>query len=175
MYSINNFHFSKISNFEFRISKFIAIAYCSLLIAFSSCKQLDVFEKNTPIPQYSWESHFIAKGDLSINDTSSAYHIFIVLRHTDAYKYNNIWLNVAINNGKDSLINQKIDISLATDATGWEGIGMNDIRELRKRITPMPFKLKKWGNYSYQIKQVMRDNPLNNIMSAGIRFEKVNF
>jgi gliding motility-associated lipoprotein GldH len=175
MYSINKFHFSKISNFEFRISNLLLIAYCLLLIAFPSCKQLDVFEKNTSIPKYSWSSDFAAKGDLTIADTSSAYNVYIVLRHTDAYKYNNIWLNVQINNGADSLINQKVDIGLATDATGWEGVGMNDIRELRKKITPMPFKFKKTGNYSFQIKQVMRDNPLNNIMSVGIRFEKVIF
>ncbi|MBP6431808.1 MAG: gliding motility lipoprotein GldH [Ferruginibacter sp.] len=162
-------------SFKFRVSKLSAISYCLLFFALSSCKQLDVFEKNTPIPKYSWASNYVAKGDLSIADTTSAYNLYIVLRHTDAYKYNNIWLNIEINNGTDSLINQKIDIGLATDATGWEGVGMNDIRELRKKITPMPFKFKKVGNYSYQIKQVMRDNPLNNIMSVGIRFEKVNF
>jgi gliding motility-associated lipoprotein GldH len=173
MYSINKFYSSKISNFEIRISKFFA--YCLFLIALASCKQLDVFEKNTPIPKYSWASNYVAKGDLSIADTTSAYNVYIVLRHTDAYKYNNIWLNIEINNGTDSLINQKIDVGLATDATGWEGVGMNDIRELRKKITPMPFKFKKMGNYTYQIKQVMRDNPLNNIMSVGIRFEKVIF
>jgi gliding motility-associated lipoprotein GldH len=151
----------------------LLIAYC--LFAITSCKQLDVFEKNTTIPNYNWASDYVAKGDLAIVDTTSAYNLYVVLRHTDAYKYNNIWLNIKLNSGVDTLVNQKEDIGLATDATGWEGIGMNDIREIRKKITPQPFKFKKSGNYTYQIQQVMRDNPLTNVMSAGIRFEKVNF
>jgi gliding motility-associated lipoprotein GldH len=151
------------------------IVNCLLLIAFSSCKQLDVFEKNTPIPKYQWQNSFNATGELAIADTSSLYNIYIVLRHTDAYKYNNIWLNVNFQSKTDTIINQKLDINLATDATGWEGVAMNDIWEVRKRITAIPFKFKKKENYRYSLTQVMRDNPLLHVMSAGIRVEKANF
>jgi gliding motility-associated lipoprotein GldH len=155
--------------------KLFFIANCLLIIAFSSCKQLDVFEKNTPIPKYQWQNNFTATGELAITDTSSLYNIYIVLRHTDAYKYNNIWLNVNFQSKTDTIINQKLDISLATDATGWEGVAMNDIWEVRKRITAIPFKFKKKESYQYSLTQVMRDNPLLHVMSAGIRVEKANF
>jgi gliding motility-associated lipoprotein GldH len=155
--------------------KLFFIVNCLLLIAFSSCKQLDVFEKNTPIPKYQWQNSFNATGELAIADTSSLYNIYIVLRHTDAYKYNNIWLNVNFQSKTDTIINQKLDINLATDATGWEGVAMNDIWEVRKRITAIPFKFKKKENYRYSLTQVMRDNPLLHVMSAGIRVEKANF
>src|SRR6218665_3352043 len=100
-----------------------------------SCTQMEVYEKNSPIPNYEWRSDFAATGSFDITDTLSAYNIYIVLRHTDAYNYNNIWLNVGLQApGDDSLRYQKVDLPLGSDASGWEGTGMNDIWELRKPL-----------------------------------------
>ncbi len=155
--------------------KQLPILFSVLLIFNFSCKQIAVFEKNTPIPNYKWQNNFNATGQLTIADTSSFYNVYIVLRHTDAYKYNNIWLNVNVYCTTDTIVNQKLDISLATDATGWEGIAMNDIWEVRKKITAAPFKFSKKDSYQYSLTQLMRDNPLLNVLSAGIRIEKVSF
>ena len=62
--------------------------FCLLL--FSSCKQLDVYEKDTTIPKYEWQNDLTVKGSFAITDTLAFYNVFLVLRHTDAYKYNNI-------------------------------------------------------------------------------------
>ena len=145
---------------------------CCLFIA--SCKQIDVFEKNTVIPNYEWSSSFIVSGNFIIKDTVSAYSIYLVLRHTDAYKYNNIWLNIGLQPPGDSLIKQKVDLQLGDDVNGWEGTGMNDIWEVRKLLNGQPRRFKQAGNYNFSISQIMRDNPLANIMSVGIRVEKKN-
>ena len=52
---------------------------------------------------------------------------------------------------------------------------MNDIWEIRKKITAAPFKFSKKDSYQYSLTQLMRDNPLLNVLSAGIRLEKVSF
>jgi gliding motility-associated lipoprotein GldH len=139
------------------------------------CTKIDVYEKNTPIPNYQWQSNFTATGSLEISDTSSYYNIFIVLRHTDGYKYNNIWLNTQLFINGDTILNKKIDVPLGTDANGWDGIGMTDIWELRKPIFNSPKKFPKQGLYQFNINQIMRDNPLPNVMSAGLRIEKIKF
>ncbi len=158
-------------NIKFR-NCLLSIAFCLLLI--TSCRQLDVFEKNTVIPNYEWKDNFTATGNFIIKDTVSAYSIYLVLRHTDAYKYNNIWLNVGLQPPGDSLIKQKIDLLLGDDVNGWEGTGMNDIWEVRKLLNGQPRRFKQAGNYTFSISHVMRDNPLANIMSVGIRVEKRN-
>lgn len=150
----------------------LPIACCLFFI--SSCKQIDVFEKNTVIPNYEWKNDFSASGSFLIRDTTSAYNIYLVLRHTDAYKYNNIWLNIGLQPPGDSLIIQKVDLQLGDDANGWEGTGMNDIWEVRKLLNGQPRRFKQAGNYNFNISQIMRDNPLTNIMSVGIRIEKRN-
>jgi len=157
----NNFFFPAIISFG-----------CSLLLVFSSCRQIDVFEKNTPIPKYEWKHGFAASGTFVIQDTLAAYNLSLVLRHTDAYAYNNIWLNVGLQSPGDSMYFQKVDLSLGNDATGWEGAGMNDIWEVRKLLNGQPRRFKKKGEYRFQIMHIMRDDPLNNVMSAGLRVEK---
>ena len=145
--------------------------FCSLVLA--GCNHLDLFEKNTSIPNYEWQTDFAVKGSFSISDTNSVYTLFIVLRHTDSYKYNNIWLNFGSQSPGDTLHEEKINLQLANDATGWAGTGMNDIWEVRELLYGEPRRFKKAGTYSFSIAQIMRDNPLANIMSIGLRVEKV--
>jgi len=146
----------------------LAIAFCLLL---TSCKQLDVYEKDTPIPKYEWQSNFIIKGSFIISDTTDPYNLYVVLRHTDAYKYNNIWLNLGLQNPGDTMQYQKINLSLGNDATGWEGTGTNDIWEVRSLLNSEPQRFRQTGTYNFSIAQIMRDNPLLHIMSAGLRIE----
>ncbi len=165
-----------------------SIYFFSFLIAIpfiiASCKQVDVYEKNTPIPHFKWQQSFAATGSFIINDTSSLYDIYVVLRHQDSYKYNNIWLNVGLQPPGDSMFFRNIDLNLANDATGWEGTGMNDIWEVRKLINDLisgerefddkPRRISKQGEYKFRITQIMRDNPLPAVMSAGLRVQKAN-
>ncbi len=147
---------------------FAAITGCGLLFL-TACTQTNIFENNTAIPKQAWQSSFAATGSFAIADTSSAYNTYIVLRHTDAYRYNNIWLNIGIQPPGDSMRYNKMSVELATDATGWMGTGMNDIWELRQLVY-LPFK--KTGTYKYTISQIMRDDPLPAVLSAGVRVEK---
>lgn len=149
----------------------LIIFCCSLLLA--ACNTLDIYEKNTTIPKQEWQYSLKPSFDFTITDTTSLYNIFIVLRHTDAYKYNNIWLNVGSKFPNDTMRYQRIELTLGSDANGWEGTGMNDIWEVRKPITKGPVKLSKTGNYTFTLAQVMREDPLPHVMNAGIRVEKV--
>jgi gliding motility-associated lipoprotein GldH len=148
----------------------LPVACCLLLIA--SCKQVDVYERNTVIPNYEWKADFSASGNFIITDTISHYVIYLVLRHTDAYKYNNIWLNIGLQPPGDSLNKQKVDLVLGDDVNGWEGSGMNDIWEVRKLLNGQPRRFRQAGNYHFSISQIMRDDPLKGIMSVGLRLEK---
>ena len=147
----------------------LPVAFCLLL---NCCTQLNTFEKNTNIPNYQWQGGFAAKGAFIITDTTSAYNTYIVLRHTDAYKYNNIWLNIGIQPPGDSMHYQKAEVQLGNDATGWLGNGMNDIWELRQQLFSGAMRFKKPGVYNFTLTHIMRDNPLPAVMSAGLRVEK---
>jgi gliding motility-associated lipoprotein GldH len=133
-----------------------------------------VFEKTAQIPSQSWFYNNKHSFTFTITDTGAAYNVYIVLRHTDAYNYNNLWLTVNSQAPGDTMLFQNINIELGNDAKGWEGTGMDDIFEVRKNITPGPIPFKKAGNYTFIIAQIMRENPLKHILNVGIRVEKVN-
>ncbi len=150
---------------------FVLIIIISTIL--TACTRLDVFEKNMVIPKNQWPYSLQPSFDFIIKDTTASYNLYIVLRHTDAYRYNNIWLNVGTQSPGDSTRYQKFELQLGSDAKGWEGTGMDDIWELRKLITNGPVKFNKAGNYHFSVAQIMRENPLPNIMNIGIRVEKV--
>jgi gliding motility-associated lipoprotein GldH len=153
--------------------KKITVAFLFSFFFLHACKNIDVFEKNIAIPNMQWQNTFNASGTFTITDTISTYNLYIVLRHTDAYLYNNIWLNAGLQAPGDSGMQfQKINLSLGNDATGWEGVGMNDIWEVRKLISGKPKRFINTGDYNFSIAHLMRDNPLQHIISAGLRLEK---
>lgn len=152
---------------------FFGITTLVALSFIMSCNQIDVFEKSTSIPDHNWHYDFNCTGSFNISDTNAYYNIYVVIRHTDAYKYNNIWLNLGLQMPGDTLTTQKLNITLGDDANGWYGSGLDDIWEVRKKLSKYPKQFKKIGIYYYSLSNVMRDNPLNHVMSAGIRIEKV--
>ena len=144
-----------------------------LLLSFLSCKQeVGVFEKNTPIPSYSWSRDHAAKGKFTISDTLAVYDLYVVLRHLDSYSYKNIWLNIGLKGPGDTMYFQKVNLTLASDAKGWEGSGMNDIWEVRKLLNDRPRRFIKSGEYEFEIRHIMREDPLKGIISSGFRVEK---
>lgn len=150
---------------------FSFLLFCAVI---SSCKQIDLYEKNVNIPNQQWDYSFKPSFNFTISDTAAYYNIFIVLRHTDAYEYNNIWLDFSSKIPGDTLRTANLQLSLGNDAKGWEGKGMDDIYEVRKLVTQRgPEKLNRAGEYNFTLSQVMRDNPLKHVLSVGVRVEKV--
>ncbi len=150
-----------------RINFFIVAIVTFLFI--TSCKQIDLHEQNTTIPKNKWQSDFLSKSTFDIKDTNCIYNVYIVLRHKDAYDYSNIWLNVGFQKAGEVTKFRKFNLTLSNDSKGWEGVGMNDIWEVRKLIARE--RLKK-GTYNISVAHIMRQNPLQHIMNVGVRVEK---
>ena len=138
-----------------------------------SCTTVGLYERTAIMPKQQWQSTFHPTFTFTIQDTNSLYHIYITIRHTDMYAYNNIWINVGTASPNDSIKYQALNLILANNTTGWFGTGMDDIFEHRVRITKTPMLLKK-GLYTFVLAPLMRVDPLPHILNIGIRLEKVN-
>ncbi len=149
-------------------------AFLFIIIAaiFTACSTLDVYEKTVSFPQHEWKNTEKPSFTFTIDDTTSAYKVYLILRHEDAYHFNNIWLNVSTQAPKDSVKTQLINVTLADNTKGWLGTGMDDVFDHRALITRTPVKLQK-GNYTFTLQQNMREEPLQYVLNAGIRVEKV--
>lgn len=143
-----------------------------VLFFFASCIHVNLFEKQVAIPGQQWYYNNVPGFTFQIDDTAASYHVYIVLRHTDLYKYSNIWLRVGAKTPSDSMQYQDMKLTLATDKEGWAGTGMDDIYEVRKSISEGPVRFKTPGEYTFTIAQIMRDNPLSYVLNVGVRIEK---
>jgi gliding motility-associated lipoprotein GldH len=72
--------------------------------------------------------------------------------------------------GKDTALKIRRDLTLATNDKGWLGQGMDDIYEHRIKLGE-PQSLKA-GTYTFILEQIMREDPLENVLDAGLRIEK---
>ncbi|MES1221869.1 MAG: gliding motility lipoprotein GldH [Bacteroidota bacterium] len=150
---------------------FLFLAFCCL--HFASCiPSIDVFEKDVTIPKQQWESSFKPQIVFTIQDTVSLYNVYMVIRHSDAYNYNNIWVKATVKQPGDNTVkSEQYDLRLATNDKGWLGSAMDDIYEQRILIQPQT-KFTRPGNYEFTIEQVMREDPLQHVLNVGLRVEK---
>lgn len=148
------------------------LGFICLGMILAGCGTLDVFEKNVFFPEHEWKSNNKPSFTFTIEDTAANYNVFVIFRHEDAYHYNNLWLNITTQAPRDTARTQQVNITLADNTKGWLGTGMDDIFDHRARITRQPVKLKK-GNYTFILQQNMREEPLQFVLNAGIRVEKV--
>lgn len=144
----------------------------SIIIFFlASCQSLGSFENTTAFPKHEWPSSQKVQVHFKVTDTAAFYNIFVVIRHTGAYHFNNIWLNLSTKNTGDTLQTQQLNLPLANNSQGWLGTYFDDIIENRVQVNAYPMKLKA-GEYDFTLQQTMREDPLQEIMNAGIRIEK---
>ena len=134
-----------------------------------------VYEKDVALPHQQWDSGFKPTFTFTISDQDTAYryNVYIVLRHTDAYDYNNIWLRGTVRLPGDSAAHtDRYDLPLANNEKGWLGSGMEDIYEQRVWVQKST-KFDHPGTYSFSLEQIMREDPLKHVLNVGVRVERV--
>ena len=142
-----------------------------LVFALGSCQTIDIYEKTTAFKTHSWDSASKPSFTFAIKDTTTLYNIFLVLRHEDAYDYNNIWINLIVK-GPASTDTVRREFILGNNKQGWLGSGMDDVFEHRIPFNDKPTPLHS-GKYTFTLQQDMREDPLEHVMNVGIRVEKV--
>lgn len=149
----------------------IVMAMC---FALSSCSwSTGVFEKNQSFQNQEWPSAVKPDIAFEISDTNALYNIYIVLRHSDAYHFNNIYIRATVKEpGEGQGKTGDYDLQLATNNKGWIGTAMDDIYDARLLIQPGT-RFRRAGTYHITLEQLMREDPLKSVLSAGLRVERV--
>jgi gliding motility-associated lipoprotein GldH len=138
----------------------------------TACQTMPLSEQNTIHPDHQWNSAKPEKYLFNVTDTNSLYKVLFVIRHHNAYHYKNIWVELKYTAANDKPVTSTFNLNLADDQKGWLGTGMDDIFDQRIPLTSAPMKLK-MGLNTFTIRHTMREDPLQNILSTGIRIEKV--
>jgi gliding motility-associated lipoprotein GldH len=148
-----------------KLTKYI-LFFCFGLL---SCKQVQLYEKLQNIKGAQWQTAELKNFTFNITDTTKRYNVYVVLRHTDLYPYKNLWLKIGVKQQADSVQYQNFELPIASDEA-WLGTGMNDVYERRIALFSTPIGFKK-GDVQFSLQQIMRQNPLPEVLQVGLRVE----
>jgi gliding motility-associated lipoprotein GldH len=161
------FNFTKIQGvkrFSWMGAAFFALSACNWTTG--------VFERNQDFKDHEWAASVTPDLSFEITDTVALYNLYIVIRHTDAYHFNNLYVRATVKEpGASSGRSGDYDLQLATNTRGWIGTAMDDIYDARILVQAAT-KFKKAGTYHIRLEQLMREDPLKNVLSAGFRVER---
>jgi gliding motility-associated lipoprotein GldH len=146
-------------------------AGCCLWI--SSCQTIDLYERVVNIPKQQWYSSFKPQFKFDIKDTTVPYQAYILIRHNEKYEFNNVWVKLYAQSPGDSAKQFSLELPLANNE-GWLGTAMDDLYDHRIAVSldPAVFNFKKAGQYTFTLEQIMRRDPLENVLNVGLRIEK---
>lgn len=156
-----------------KASYYLSFALLAGCLWLSSCQSIDLYERVVSIPKQEWQSSFKPQFKFSIRDTAAAYQVYILLRHNEKYEFNNIWVRLYAQAPGDTARLFSLELPLANN-DGWMGTAMDDLYDHRIAVTldPAIFNFKKPGEYTFTLEQIMRKDPLENILNVGLRIEK---
>lgn len=153
-----------------------AFLWVIVLCMIGGCTPLSLYERSVSLPQQQWKSDHVPVFDFTLGDTTASYNVSLIFRHRDRYHYNNIWLRISVTDPQTKTYTFDTDLLLGTNESGWLGTGMDDIYEhrisLQKELLAKGISFRQAGTYRFSIEQLMREDPLEEVMNIGIRVEK---
>lgn len=155
-----------------RIDRHMALI-CLVAIALSvaGCEQSRVFDKNTALNKEGWAYGEALSYEVQILDTTVSYNMFINVRHTDQYPFNNLWINLTTTLPDGTQQTTKVDVPLSEPEGKWLGNCVDGIC-YNTALIQKNFKLPRKGKYVFTLEQDMRMNPVPHVLDVGIRVEK---
>ncbi len=148
---------------------FLTTLICILFL--NACEQSRVFDKNIAIGNNGWAYGQPLQFEVSVIDTTESYNMFINIRHTDEYPYNNLWINLTTILPDSSIVSSKVNVELSMPDGKWTGNCVDGIC-YNAVLIQKNFRMPQKGKYTFILDQDMRMNPVPGLLDVGIRVEK---
>ncbi|MBY0427447.1 MAG: gliding motility lipoprotein GldH, partial [Cytophagales bacterium] len=149
----------------------LVIAGLSTFFLFG-CNKNTVYESNRDLAGNQWYIDTIPSFSFKIEDTTATYNLSLNLRNSISYPYYNIFLRYTLlGPSGEKISGRQMEVLLMDSKTGRPlGKGTGDIFDnqfvfLEKQRFAIP------GVYKITYKQYMRQDPLPEIMSVGLKVE----
>lgn len=150
---------------------------CLVLV---SCDSSQVFDEYRSISD-EWNKDEIIEFDVTPPDSINPYNLFVNIRNTNDYKYNNLFLIVKMNYPNGKVLADTLEYRMTTPEGEFLGTGFTDVKEnkLWYKGHQDPFIFNEAGVYKVKIQHAMRANGdvdgienLEGIIDVGLRIER---
>ena len=151
-------------------------AFLLLIVALlSSCDEKRVFDQYKPVGN-AWNKDSIVNFNLPMLDSTKRYNLFVTLRANNEYKYNNLFLIVALELPNGFTKVDTLEYQMANPDGTLLGDGFSSIKESKLFYKE---NVRFRSSYKVHIKQAVRENGkvpgvkvLAGITEVGFRIEK---
>lgn len=158
--------------------KFILI-FC-ILSLFMSCSERDFVTGGMLSVGNTWDKGEEAVFEIIELDSLQPYNVYLNLRNSHQYAYNNIYLIVSLEYPHGKLEVDTLQYRMAYPNGDWMGDGIGSVKE-NLLWYKENFLFTEKGNYKLSIEQAVRENgklegekSLKGIIDVGYRIEKVS-
>jgi len=150
-----------------RINLFVWLALSFLMLGVAGCNTNNLIDTNVEMPQRNWSYTDKVKAVVGIKDNTKAFSLKFKLRHTADYRYANLYILLNMSGPGLPKVTRRYQYKLAESDGQWLGKGSGN---LYTYVLPLlsEYHFPQSGNYTIEIEQNMRDNPLREISDAGI-------
>lgn len=125
-----------------------------------------------------WGQDEVVEFQIPQLDSLRNYNMFLNIRNTNEYKFNNIFLIVSINFPHGKTITDTLEYRMANPDGTWMGYGLGDVKE-NKLWFKEGVRFFEDGEYSVTVEQAMRNNgdvegvkKLEGITDVGLSIEE---
>lgn len=150
--------------------KTIVVWAALCLIFLTSCDSDRVYEQNIDFKENSWAIDNAPVFEFEIQDTTQQYDVYFNVRYNLQYSFYNLYMQHQLIGPDSNQVSSNLHQLLLMDSkTGKPlGKGFSDTYDLQARaLTGVTFP--KSGTYRLKLTQYMRQDPLPNIFSVGVR------
>lgn len=148
----------------------------AVVLLILACDKKRVFDEYKTMGS-GWNKDSIVSFDLPVLDSTKQFNLFVNLRANDDYKFNNIFLIVAMEQKNGFTKVDTLEYQMANPDGSLLGNGFTDLKESKLFYKE---KVRFKGHYKVYIKQALRENGkvpgvsvLDGITDVGFRIESI--
>ena len=130
-----------------------------LVVGFVSCQNENKKEVYHSFNNNTWNTDSIVSFELENIDTTSSHDLYLMVRHTTNFKFQNLFLFTNFENQQDTL-----ELFLSEKSGRWLGKGFGEIKELKIRIKEN-VNFKENQDQMFSVEQAMRYEDLEKIIN----------
>jgi gliding motility-associated lipoprotein GldH len=130
-----------------------------------------VIDQSTEISNHNWSYVNRIKYDVKIDDVNIPYNLYFNVRVSGNYKYSNLFALLFQTSPGKKTHTTRYEFKLANNDGEWLGSGSGNLYSYQIPLRTQ-YRFPSKGVYHFEIEQNMRDNPLHEVIDAGLRVEK---
>jgi len=149
-----------------------------VLVLLSSCNDNAVFDEYKSVSN-AWNENDVVTFKVNPKDTINPYNLFVNIRNTNAYKYNNLFLVVEMDFPNGRVLKDTLEYRMAYKTGELMGEGISSVKT-NKLWYKEAVKFNEEGDYTVKIQHAMRKNGevngitnLQGVTDVGFRIESL--